>query len=139
MHALRAYVFPCPCNAAWPDAQKMAAGAISDPELRRQLKAFGEDVGPVTTTTRSPLLRKLKRLQNEHRRSQSPQNEIDFAPSSSQGAPQSATPARNLPFLVVLWLGITSVVCNIDALFVLLRPHTLPGGKWNYLFQPCKQ
>ena len=124
----------------------MAAVEISDAELRRQLKAFGEDVGPVTLTTRSPLLRKLKRLQNEHKESQPPQNKIDFAPSSFQGAPQSGTPskilkitARNLPFLVVLWFGITSVVCIVDASFVLLRPHTLPGGKWNYLFQPCKQ
>lgn len=119
----------------------MADGEISDPELRRQLKAFGENVGPVTATTRSPLLRKLKRLQNEYKSSQPPQNKRDFAPSSSQGAlgPPSRITARNLPFLVVLWLGITSIVCIIDALFVLLRPHTLPGGKWNYIFQPCKQ
>ena len=117
----------------------MAAG-ISDPELGRQLKAFGEDVGPVTASTRSPLLRKLRRLQNEYNSSRPPQDKRDFGPSSSQRAPQSGPPsARNLPFLVVLWLGITSVVCIMDALFVLLRPHTLPGGKWNYFFRPCKQ
>ena len=133
-------IFPLPCNVTWPDAKKMADGQISDPELRRQLKAFGEDVGPVTASTRSPLLRKLKRLQNEYNNSRPPQDKRDFAPSSSQGAPQRGPPsARNLPFLVVLWLGITSVVCIIDSLFVLLRPHTLPGGKWNYFFQPCKQ
>jgi len=119
----------------------MAAVEISDTELRRQLKAFGIDVGPVTITTRSPLLRKLKRLQNEHKGSQPSQNKIDFSPSSPHGAAQtpSEITAPNLPFLVVLWLGITSVVCIVDASFVLLRPHTLPGGKWNYLFQPCKK
>ena len=46
--------------------------------------------------------------------------------------------ARKLPFWVAVWLGFSSVVCTIDALFVLLRPHTLPGGKWNYLFELCK-
>lgn len=46
---------------------KMAArdGDISDEELRRQLKALGEDVGPVTDNTRSFLFRKLKRLRNQ--------------------------------------------------------------------------
>ena len=119
--------------------EKMAAGNISDHELRRQIKAFGEDVGPVTDTTRGPLLRKLKRLQNEQRSKQTSQSKKDVAPSSPQEAPQeieapqgsasSKITVRNLPFLVVPWFGITSVVCTIDALFVLLRPHTLPGGK----------
>lgn len=35
-------------------------GDISDAELRRQLKAFGEEPGPVTPSTRGFLLRKLK-------------------------------------------------------------------------------
>ncbi|XP_074620236.1 uncharacterized protein LOC141879033 isoform X1 [Acropora palmata] len=39
--------------------------AISDGELRRKLTALGEDVGPITPTTKSFLMRKLKRLQNE--------------------------------------------------------------------------
>ena len=38
---------------------------ISDVELRRQLKALGEDVGPITDSTRTFLFRKLKRLRNE--------------------------------------------------------------------------
>ena len=38
---------------------------ISDVELRRQLKALGEDVGPITDSTRNFLFRKLKRLRNE--------------------------------------------------------------------------
>ena len=38
---------------------------ISDAELRRQLKALGEEVGPVTDSTRTVLRRKLKRLRNE--------------------------------------------------------------------------
>lgn len=38
---------------------------ISDGELRRKLTALGEDVGPITPTTKSFLVRKLKRLQNE--------------------------------------------------------------------------
>lgn len=41
---------------------------------------------------------------------------------------------RNLPFWVAVWLLISSILVTIDALFVILRPRTLPGGKWNYLF-----
>ena len=39
---------------------------------------------------------------------------------------------------VAFWLLFTAIVCTIDGLFIILRPHTLPGGKWNYLVQPCK-
>lgn len=61
---------------------------ISDVELRRQLKTFGEDVGPVTDTTRPLLLRKLKRLQNEQKSNKS---------SAEKPAPRRATPRRSLP------------------------------------------
>lgn len=61
---------------------------ISDVELRRQLKAFGEDAGPVTDTTRPFLLRKLKRLQNEGKSNKS---------SAEKPAPRRATPRRSLP------------------------------------------
>lgn len=63
-------------------------GNISDVELRRQLKAFGEDVGPVTDTTRPFLLRKLKRLQNEGKSNKS---------SAEKPAPRRATSRRSLP------------------------------------------
>ena len=63
-------------------------GDISDVELRRQLKAVGEDVGPVTDTTRPFLLRKLKRLQNEQKGNKS---------SAEKPAPRRATPRRSLP------------------------------------------
>ena len=63
-------------------------GNISDVELRRQLKAFGEDAGPVTDTTRPFLLRKLKRLQNEGKSNKS---------SAEKPAPRRATPRRSLP------------------------------------------
>ncbi|XP_073252581.1 uncharacterized protein [Porites lutea] len=43
---------------------------------------------------------------------------------------------QNLPSWVAFWLLLSSIICAIDAFFVLLRPHTLPGGKWNYLFKP---
>ena len=45
---------------------------------------------------------------------------------------------RSLPSWVVFWLFVTGVVCTIDALFIILRPHTLPDGKWNYLVKPCE-
>lgn len=43
---------------------------------------------------------------------------------------------RILPFWVAVWLFISSIIVTIDALFVLLRPHSLPDGKWNFLFEP---
>lgn len=61
---------------------------ISDVELRRQLKAFGEDAGPVTDTTRPFLLRKLKRLQNEGKSNKS---------RAEKPAPRRTTPRRSLP------------------------------------------
>ena len=63
-------------------------GNISDVELRRQLKALGEDVGPVTDTTRPFLLRKLKRLQIERKSNKS---------SAEKPAPRRAIPRRSLP------------------------------------------
>ena len=63
-------------------------GNISDAELRRQLKAVGEDVGPVTDTTRPFLVRKLKRFQNEQKGNKS---------SAEKPAPRRVTPRRSLP------------------------------------------
>ena len=42
---------------------------------------------------------------------------------------------RSVPSWVAFWLVFTSVSVLNNALFVLLRPHTLPGGKWNYIFK----
>ena len=116
--------------------------ATPDAELRRELQAFGEDVGPVTDTTRPVLRRKLERLKNEQKSKKRPKME-DFAPSptldnSSTKVKAVSKAVRNVPFWVAVWLALSSIVCTIDALFILLRPHTLPGGKWNYLFRPCK-
>ncbi|RMX57083.1 hypothetical protein pdam_00008222 [Pocillopora damicornis] len=53
-----------------------------------------------------------------------------------ESGPRSNMAGRILPFWVAVWLVISSIVVTIDALFVLLRPHTLPDGKWNFLFEP---
>ena len=45
---------------------------------------------------------------------------------------------RSVPSWVAFWLVFTSVSVLNNALFVLLRPHTLPGGIWNYIFKLCK-
>ncbi len=37
------------------------------------------------------------------------------------------------PFWVKIWLFTTIAICSYDAAFVLLRPHTLNGGKY-YMF-----
>ncbi|MES1908415.1 MAG: hypothetical protein MHM6MM_001360 [Cercozoa sp. M6MM] len=34
----------------------------------------------------------------------------------------------------VAWLLVSAIVCTYDALFVLLRPRTLPGGDLNWIF-----
>lgn len=60
-------------------------GDISNVELLRQLKAFGEEPGPVTATTRGLLLRKLKKLQNEQSSKET---------STRKPSPRRATPAR---------------------------------------------
>lgn len=41
-----------------------------------------------------------------------------------------------LPSWIVCWFVISIIICTIDALFVLLRPRTLPGGDLNYLVKP---
>ncbi|XP_068718898.1 inner nuclear membrane protein Man1-like [Montipora capricornis] len=74
---------------------KMAAkyGDISDDELRRQLTALGEDVGPVTPTTRSFLLRKLKRLQNEGRSTRASKENTPSRRGTSPGRKSRSSPA----------------------------------------------
>ncbi|KAL9972027.1 hypothetical protein ACROYT_G018266 [Oculina patagonica] len=76
-------------------------GNISDVELRRQLKALGEDVGPVTDTTRPFLFRKLKRLQNEQRSNKSSAEKPSPRRATSSGrrslpATRNQTPSRKL-------------------------------------------
>lgn len=68
-------------------------GNISDVELRRQLKALGEDVGPVTDTTRPFLLRKLKRLKNEQRSNKSSAEKPPPGRATSSG--RRSLPTRN--------------------------------------------
>lgn len=76
-------------------------GNISDVELRRQLRALGEDVGPVTDTTRPFLFRKLKRLQNEQRTNKSRAEKPSPRKATSSGrrslpATKNQTPSRKL-------------------------------------------
>lgn len=70
-------------------------GNISDVDLRRQLKTFGEDVGPVTDTTRPFLLRKLKRLQKEPRGNQSSAEKPSPRRASQSRRSLPATSTRN--------------------------------------------
>ena len=43
-----------------------------------------------------------------------------------------------LPSWIYCWFVISFIVCTIDALFVLLRPRTLPGGDLNSFVKPCE-
>ncbi|XP_072039839.1 uncharacterized protein [Amphiura filiformis] len=43
---------------------------------------------------------------------------------------------RGLPTWLTVWLTVAVVVVIWDASMVLLRPHTLPGGKLNWLYFP---
>ncbi|CAH3045954.1 unnamed protein product [Pocillopora meandrina] len=68
-------------------------GDISDAELRRQLKALGEEPGPVTPSTKGLLLRKLKRLQNERGSNATPPKKS--SPKRSTIARRSIPATRN--------------------------------------------
>lgn len=76
--------------------------AISDGELRRKLTALGEDVGPITPTTKSFLMRKLKRLQNEAKTSRGSKEKTppkrgtspSLKPRSSRALSRTQSPSR---------------------------------------------
>ena len=68
-------------------------GDISDAELRRQLKALGEEPGPITPSTKGLLLRKLKRLQNTRGSNATPPKKS--SPKRSTIARRSIPTTRN--------------------------------------------
>ena len=37
---------------------------------------------------------------------------------------------------VYLWLIVSSLIVIYDASYVLLRPHSLKGGKYEHIYQP---
>ncbi|KXJ26473.1 uncharacterized protein LOC110240530 [Exaiptasia diaphana] len=43
-----------------------------------------------------------------------------------------ASNTLKLPLWIVLWLFLSSILVVLDALFVLLRPRTMPGGDLNF-------
>lgn len=43
-----------------------------------------------------------------------------------------------LPLWIIFWLVVSQLVVLWDSAFVLLRPDSLPGGKYSALFSPCK-
>ena len=36
----------------------------------------------------------------------------------------------------IFWLALSGVIVIYDACFVLLRPETLPGGKYEFIYSP---
>ncbi|KAH3839005.1 uncharacterized protein LOC127879452 isoform X2 [Dreissena polymorpha] len=45
-----------------------------------------------------------------------------------------ANHGNKMPMWMVIWFYATAIICTIDASFIVLRPHTLPGGSLHYLF-----
>ena len=43
-----------------------------------------------------------------------------------------------LPGWSLGWFYATALICTWDASFILLRPHTLPGGVLFSFWRPCK-
>lgn len=90
-----------PCNHALTSLifgfSNMAANnTITDEELRAQLLELGENVGPVTGTTRPLLLRKLKKLQNEGT-ARAKSSKKDSRRKSTPASPRTRrTPSRKL-------------------------------------------
>ncbi|KAJ4455450.1 putative emopamil-binding protein [Paratrimastix pyriformis] len=41
-----------------------------------------------------------------------------------------------LPTFAKIWFLLTVIICTWDASFVLLRPYSLPGGKWHQIWKP---
>jgi len=46
------------------------------------------------------------------------------------------TPRNKLPLWTSVWLLVSAVVCTWDASFIILRPHSLPGGKYHSFWKP---
>ncbi|XP_033097600.1 uncharacterized protein LOC117101682 [Anneissia japonica] len=44
--------------------------------------------------------------------------------------------SNGLPGWIVAWLIITAIIQTWDASYILLRPHTSPGGKLNAFWRP---
>jgi hypothetical protein len=42
---------------------------------------------------------------------------------------------EKLPRWVVMWFGLSTIVVVWDALFVLCRPASFPGGEWAFLWE----
>ena len=73
-----------------------ANNTITDDQLRAQLLELGENVGPVTATTRPLLLRKLKKLQNEGTTSAKSAKKDSRRKTTSASTKTRRTPSRKL-------------------------------------------
>ena len=48
-------------------------------------------------------------------------------------------PRNKLPMWTRVWLFLSAVICTWDATFIILRPHSLPGGKYHQFWKPCEE
>ena len=43
------------------------------------------------------------------------------------------------PTWIIFWLAVSAILCTYDFSFLLLRPESLPGGKYYNIFSGCKK